>query len=70
MEYEQMAKELFYACFNTQRLETDRKINKILQGEAFALNFLFSHNNIAYPRELSNECKHGENSKTAKQIGK
>lgn len=54
MEYEQMAKELFYACFNTQRLETDRKINKILQGEAFALNFLYSHNNIAYPRELSN----------------
>lgn len=53
MDYEKMAAELIDARYNAQRVATDRKVGKILHGEAFALNFLFNHNNIAYPRELS-----------------
>ncbi len=53
MNYTNLANELFEACTNRPRLNAYRKAGKFMFGEAFALNFLYGNNNIAYPRELS-----------------
>lgn len=53
MYYQALAEELMAMRSCAPRLQVERKVSRMLQGESFVLNFLFEHNDFAYPKELS-----------------
>lgn len=53
MYYQALAEELMAMRSCAARLQVERKVSKMLQGEAFVLNFLYEHDDFAYPKELS-----------------
>lgn len=55
MEYQKMAEELLAVRAEQLKVPVDQKLSKLVKGELFVLNYLSTHNGVAYPKELSKE---------------
>lgn len=53
MDYNILAERLIELYSSTYQIQVDRALSKLVQGELFVLNYLYSHNGVAYPKELS-----------------
>jgi DNA-binding MarR family transcriptional regulator len=51
------AKEYIYIKSIMQHQETNKVMTKMLNGELFVMNYLYEHNGIAYPKEISDYMK-------------
>lgn len=53
MDYYALAEELVRARAGMSRLKLERQMSRMMRGEFLLLNYLLTHNNRAYPKELS-----------------
>ncbi|MGX8700906.1 MarR family winged helix-turn-helix transcriptional regulator [Caproiciproducens sp.] len=53
MDYQNMAGRLLDIWANMPQVQAERRLSKMIVGENFALNYLASNNNEAYPKDLS-----------------
>lgn len=53
MDYQAMADELLTAYAGVTRARSSRRVSQMIRGEHFALNYLFTHDGRAQPKELS-----------------
>lgn len=53
MNYDELASELFALRSSIPKITIERKLAKMVQGERFVLNFLYEHENRAYPKDIS-----------------
>ncbi len=53
MDYRHMAVKLLDIRANMPQIKAERQLSKMMIGENFALNYLASNNNEAYPKDLS-----------------
>lgn len=53
MYYEALADELLHICANLLRVPAHQKLSNMLRGELFVLNYLYDHDTIVHPKELS-----------------
>lgn len=53
MDSKKLAEAFLNQISNTDHLKMDRTFSKNVQGDSFVLNYLFTHDGKAYPKELS-----------------
>lgn len=53
MYYETLADELLHIRANLLRVPAHQKLSNMLRGELFVLNYLYDHDTIVHPKELS-----------------
>lgn len=53
MYYEALADELLHIRANLLRVPAHQKLSNMLRGELFVLNYLYDHDTIVHPKELS-----------------
>lgn len=55
MDYQKMAEELLAVRAEQLKVPANQQMSKLVKGELFVLNYLSTHNKVAYPKELSRE---------------
>ncbi|EOS38368.1 hypothetical protein C808_02569 [Lachnospiraceae bacterium M18-1] len=55
MNYQKMAEELLAIRAEQLKVPANQQMSKLIKGELFVLNYLSTHNRVAYPKELSRE---------------
>lgn len=55
MDYYSLAEELIGLRSSRSRIDYERKLSKAVKGEVFVLNYLKNHDNMAHPKEISDE---------------
>lgn len=55
MDYQKMAEELLTIRAEQLKIPANQQMSRLVRGELFVLNYLLTHNRIAYPKELSKE---------------
>ncbi|MCM1412053.1 MAG: transcriptional regulator [Lachnospiraceae bacterium] len=55
MDYKKMAEELLAIRAEQLKVPANQQMSKLVKGELFVLNYLSTHNEAAYPKELSRE---------------
>lgn len=53
MYYETLADELLHIRANLLRVPAHQKLSNMLRGELFVLNYLYDHDTMVHPKELS-----------------
>lgn len=53
MYYETLADELLHIRANLLRVPAHQKLSNMLRGELFVLHYLYDHDTIVHPKELS-----------------
>ena len=53
MDYTALAEDLLQTRTSMSQMTVERQMSKMMKGEIFLLSYLASHNNQAYPKELS-----------------
>lgn len=53
MCYETLAAELLQIRANLLRVPAQQKLSHLLRGELFVLNYLYDHDTVVHPKELS-----------------
>lgn len=53
MEKRELAEKFLEQLCNTEHLKADRAFTKVVQGDSFVLNYLYTHNCQAHPKEIS-----------------
>lgn len=53
MEKRELAERFLEQLCNTEHLKADRAFTKVVQGDSFVLNYLYTHNCQAHPKEIS-----------------
>ena len=56
MDYTALAEDLLQTRTSMSQMTVERQMSKMMKGEIFLLSYLASHNNQAYPKELSMWC--------------
>jgi DNA-binding MarR family transcriptional regulator len=54
MNKRELAEKYFEQLADTDQLKMTRTFNKMVQGDSFVLNYLYTHNCQAYPSEICN----------------
>lgn len=57
MDYTALAEDLLQTRTSMSQMTVERQMSKMMKGEIFLLSYLSSHNNQAYPKELSKGMK-------------
>lgn len=57
MDYTALAEDLLQTRTSMSQMTVERQMSKMMKGEIFLLGYLSSHNNQAYPKELSKGMK-------------
>ena len=57
MDYTALAEDLLQTRTSMSQMTVERQMSKMMKGEIFLLSYLASHNNQAYPKELSKGMK-------------
>ena len=52
MDYTDLAKEFLQAIYKFCKIRSQRQLNSAMQGEAFALQFIAQHNDLAVPSDI------------------
>ena len=53
MDYYALAGELMQLRVSSEQIQLERSLSCMTKGELFVLNYLYSHQKVAYPKELS-----------------
>ncbi|MBQ9979911.1 MAG: transcriptional regulator [Oscillospiraceae bacterium] len=53
MDYYALAEELMQLRVSSEQIQLERSLSCMTKGELFVLNYLYSHQKVAYPKELS-----------------
>ncbi len=53
MDTKQLAEKFLEQISNTENIKMDRTFSKVVQGDSFVLNYLYTHNCRAHPKEIS-----------------
>lgn len=55
MDYRKIAEELLAVRAEQLKVPASQQMSKLVKGELFVLNYLSTHNRVAYPKDLSKE---------------
>ncbi|MGN0523750.1 MAG: MarR family winged helix-turn-helix transcriptional regulator [Eubacterium sp.] len=53
MNTRELAERFLEQLADTENLKVDRSFTKVVQGDSFVLNYLYTHNCQAHPKEIS-----------------
>lgn len=55
MDYQKIAEELLEIRAEQLKIPANQQMSRLVKGELFVLNYLSTHNKVAFPKELSRE---------------